>query len=130
AAAGDRGRGRRGRPRGTARPPRRPAHWDIPGRCCDTGRAMAEIDDTEPHLTIRADPTDPSAPVLHVAGELDLATAPKLSGAAKQAVDAGASSIVFDLAELGFMDSSGLRVLLEVAGQVDKVTVRNASDTA
>lgn len=68
--------------------------------------------------------------MLHVSGELDLATAPGLSAAARDAIANGAGEIVFDLAGLEFMDSSGLRVLLEVANQVERVRVRNASNSA
>lgn len=82
------------------------------------------------HLTIRSDRDGDGVPLLHVFGELDLATAPRLSAAAKEALGDDASEIVFDLGGLDFMDSSGLRVLLEVANQVERVRVRNASDSA
>ena len=82
------------------------------------------------HLSIRTEGDGSGAPVLHVSGELDLATAPRLSAAAKDALGDDASEIVFDLGGLDFMDSSGLRVLLEVANQVERVRVRNASNSA
>lgn len=50
--------------------------------------------------------------VLALTGELDLATAPQLTEAAAD-VPAGAQLVV-DLAELEFMDSSGLRVLMNL----------------
>jgi anti-anti-sigma factor len=44
-------------------------------------------------------------------GELDLATAPDLEGAIRDALGAG-KAVVIDLRELEFMDSSGVRVLI------------------
>jgi anti-sigma B factor antagonist len=53
--------------------------------------------------------------VLHVAGALDAATAPVLRAALDAVLEAGAppASLVLDLGELGFLDSTGLRVLVE-----------------
>jgi anti-sigma B factor antagonist len=48
-------------------------------------------------------------------GELDMATAGDLSELLKTAVE-GKDPIVLDLSEVSFMDSSGLRALLEGAG--------------
>lgn len=47
-----------------------------------------------------------------VAGELDLATAPLLDGEVRQ-VEATAASLVIDLSGVTFMDSSGLRLLVD-----------------
>ena len=51
------------------------------------------------------------AAVVVPTGELDLATAPALEAALRGAF-AGAGSVVLDLRELEFIDSSGLRTLL------------------
>ena len=87
---------------------------------------MAEHDDPTPHLTVTTKQDADGVPLICVAGELDLATAPKLSAAAKDALEQNPERVVFDLGELRFMDSSGLRVLLEVASSVP-VSVREAS---
>ncbi|MFC0432732.1 STAS domain-containing protein [Kutzneria buriramensis] len=51
--------------------------------------------------------------VLAVAGEVDLGTAPSLEEAVTAAVESvGAKAVRIDLAEVSFMDSTGLRVLL------------------
>ena len=51
--------------------------------------------------------------VLAVSGEVDLGTAPSLEEAVTAAVStAGAQAVRIDLAEVSFMDSTGLRVLL------------------
>lgn len=86
---------------------------------------MAQLDDSTPQLTVQTT-QDAGHPVLRVAGELDLATAPQLSAAAKAALDGSPDRVVFELGELRFMDSSGLRVMLEIANEA-KVSVRNAS---
>jgi len=57
---------------------------------------------------------DGSPPVLHVSGELDLATAEQFSAALQQALSAG-SALVVDMADVTFVDAAGLRVLLQAA---------------
>lgn len=88
---------------------------------------MAGLDDPTPQLTVQSKEDPAGVPLLCVGGELDLATAPQLSAAAKAALGSSPERIVFDLAELRFMDSSGLRVLLEISNEA-KVSLRNASD--
>jgi len=46
-------------------------------------------------------------------GELDLATVPILAGGVAHLRKAGCRHLIFDLRQLGFIDSSGLRFLLE-----------------
>ena len=50
--------------------------------------------------------------VLKLQGELDMASAPGLGRALSTALDAGPSVLTLDLAELTFLDSTGLRVLI------------------
>ena len=50
---------------------------------------------------------------LKISGELDLATAPQLTEALRDTSSAG--QVVLDLSELTFMDSCGIRALLELA---------------
>jgi anti-sigma B factor antagonist len=56
----------------------------------------------------------PSGPVLELAGELDLATAPELAKAVAEAERLEGDTMVLDLRSLSFMDSSGLRGILLV----------------
>jgi anti-anti-sigma factor len=49
--------------------------------------------------------------VLGVRGEVDLVTAPELGAVLEAVMDRGYRSVVLDLAELDFMDASGLRVI-------------------
>lgn len=58
--------------------------------------------------------------VLRLDGELDLASAPELSAAVRQAFGGATRPVVLDMAAVGFIDSTGVRTLLEaqhVAGQ-------------
>jgi anti-sigma B factor antagonist len=53
------------------------------------------------------------AVVVAVEGELDLFTAPVLRDEVRDAIKQDGPTLVFDLASLSFMDSSGLSVLIE-----------------
>lgn len=61
--------------------------------------------------------------VLAVSGEVDLATMPALTEALAQAHRDGAAGIVVDLAAVDFMDSSGVRVLVEAAHRAEQAGV-------
>ena len=50
--------------------------------------------------------------VLHVHGELDVETAPVLREACSDAVSDGHTSLILDLSDVPFIDSSGLSVLI------------------
>ena len=50
-----------------------------------------------------------------VAGELDLDVAPTLSACLNELIDCGAETIVVDLLEVTYMDSTGLGALVEAA---------------
>lgn len=68
-------------------------------------------------------------------GELDLATAPELEDKVLTAVRDGGRSVVLDLRELTFMDSTGVRTIVaahQVAEQTghDLRVVRPARDSA
>ena len=47
-------------------------------------------------------------------GELDLATVPQLERTVQELRSRGARAVVLDLRELGFMDSTGVRLLLQL----------------
>jgi anti-sigma B factor antagonist len=47
-----------------------------------------------------------------VGGAIDLATAPQLAAAVQAIIDRGAATIVLDCAELTYLDSSGVNVLI------------------
>jgi anti-sigma B factor antagonist len=62
--------------------------------------------------------TDAGVVHLHVAGELDMATADDLRKALHQAVtEPGTTKILVDFGEVGFCDSSGIEVLDRAYGE-------------
>ena len=50
--------------------------------------------------------------LLHVSGELDLATAPALLACVRDLADSGCTQIDLDLTDVGFCDGAGLRALV------------------
>jgi anti-sigma B factor antagonist len=57
---------------------------------------------------------DPDALCLHAVGELDIATAPQLQRALADALEQ-ARLVVLDLRDLGFIDSSGVHVIVDAS---------------
>ncbi len=53
-----------------------------------------------------------AVPLLRVRGEVDIYTAPRLKEAVVAALNSGAQSLAFDLSQVGFLDSTGLQVLM------------------
>jgi anti-anti-sigma factor len=68
---------------------------------------------------------------LLVSGELDLATTPRLNDEVCKAVADGAYTVEIDLANLTFIDSTGLRMFLELNEQASsrgwRLVLRNPS---
>ncbi|HEX5852305.1 MAG TPA: STAS domain-containing protein [Solirubrobacteraceae bacterium] len=61
-----------------------------------------------------AEATQSATLVLSIAGELDLNTATELARRVEDGLGRGASRVTLDLSALTFMDSSGLRLLIEL----------------
>src|SRR3954452_21728375 len=74
----------------------------------------------EPPFQVSHEPRD-GAVVVVASGEIDLATSPELR-AALLAEDAQASTVVLDLRQVSFIDSSGLGVIV---GQQKRAQERN-----
>ena len=81
----------------------------------DTARAVAKLEEL---------PDTSAAPVLKLLGELDLSTVPLIRDELQAVLDRGPDTIVFDLSELQFMDSSGITLLVSVAQRAE-VELRN-----
>jgi anti-sigma B factor antagonist len=101
-----------------------PRQADAPGRetarrtRIDAGQPRrGTVDDAIAPLTVRVSQL-PSGWVLRVAGELDAATAPQLV-ATFQELPVHGSEVVVDIAEVSFIDSSGLRSLLLIRQETD-----------
>jgi anti-sigma B factor antagonist len=69
--------------------------------------------------------------VIVVAGELDLATGPQLETRLDRVIESTDGDVAVDLADVGYIDSTGLRVLLaahdRLAQNHRKLAVRNPS---
>ena len=65
--------------------------------------------------------------VIHLAGELDLYNADEVRAALVGAMDAGAVRIVLDMAEVEFVDSTALGVLIEARSKVGSDRLRLAA---
>lgn len=65
-------------------------------------------------LTSFSDTID-GVPVLHVAGEIDIYTAPSFKEAINELISAGHNHILIDMTEVAFMDSSGFGTLLSAS---------------
>ena len=90
--------GQSGRPVGAApgpRTPSRPRPVDVP----------------EPTFALHTD-QDGDAAVVRVVGELDLATAPQLRELLANLVARGSRHVTLDLADMDFIDSTGLKVFV------------------
>lgn len=92
---------------------------------------MAVLDGTEFHVTSRATGGEV---VVSVFGEVDLLTAPKLLEAMGSALDSG-DRIILDLAAMTFIDSQGIKVLVEAhrraqSDHVDRVVLRSPQPQA
>ena len=74
-------------------------------------------DDASVELSVEVT-TEDGVSVLIVRGELDAYSAPTLDSAIETAIDQGASRLVLDLGEVGFIDSSGLRSMIRARKQI------------
>lgn len=85
----------------------------------------AELHSTDFAVTPRA---DARGVVLALSGELDLSTAPALEQAIEEARSETGERLLFDLAELSFMDSTGVSVLVRAKQEANaaghEVTLR------
>jgi anti-sigma B factor antagonist len=65
--------------------------------------------------------------ILRIRGELDISSVPGVEADLTTAIERDGSSLVLDLSELTFMDSSGIAMLLRAADRTGPVTIRGAS---
>jgi anti-anti-sigma factor len=101
-----------------------------------TNRKQAAVtsDIDQLRVQIEADGPADGPVVIHLDGELDPHTAPALQGALDEVTRNGASEVVLDLAELRFIDSSGLRVVISAHRTLSdaggRLVLRSPSETA
>ncbi len=65
--------------------------------------------------------------VLRLSGDLDVTNAAQVRSAIDAVVSSGTERLIFDLADLQFMDSSGIAMLVSVAREGREVQLRNPS---
>jgi anti-sigma B factor antagonist len=63
-------------------------------------------------LQIDQEEFSPSAVALRLSGRLNVIASPGLKGAIQAAADAGAQAVIVDMADVIFMDSSGMAALV------------------
>jgi anti-sigma B factor antagonist len=79
---------------------------------------------TRPHLSVRAERIDRRT-VVAASGEVDMATAPDLEAViAAELSDGRIETLVIDLLDVSFMDSSGLAVLVAAHQANPTLTIR------
>ncbi len=52
-------------------------------------------------------------PIIHIRGEIDFATAPALNKSLSEVIDRGARHLTLDFQQVSFLDSEGLKVILQ-----------------
>ncbi len=80
-----------------------------------------------PELQVIANLDDPSSPVIHLAGELDLASVEATKAGIAQYLATKPVRVTFDLEKLTFMDSSGIALLVQISNEVGEVSLIRVS---
>lgn len=66
---------------------------------------------------------DPTGPIIHLAGELDLASVDSAKKGIGLYVTGQPAHVTFDLEKLTFMDSSGIALLVQVSNDVGQISL-------
>src|SRR5665647_396737 len=80
-------------------------------RACSAGGGRMTIEEAVVEVSVTSRPSGERT-VVHVSGEVDVYTAPMLREELTALIDAEHTNLVVDLAEVSFMDSTGLGVLV------------------
>jgi anti-sigma B factor antagonist len=86
-------------------------------------RESTTVPADQPDVIVTAKVDDPSAPVIALSGELDLATVEATRESINQYLSSRPIRVTFDLEKLTFMDSSGIALLVQISNAVDHVTL-------
>jgi anti-anti-sigma factor len=70
--------------------------------------------------TFSSESADAGVCIVRARGDTDIATAPKLQEAIDAAIDSKPRSVILDLSEVAFLDSSGIRVLVDGQRRLDE----------
>lgn len=89
---------------------------------------MAELDSELPATIAIETQLDPSgSAIVILSGELDASNVASLETAMASVTARAPHRVTFDLSALGFMDSSGIAVLINTAAKVSEVYLRQPS---
>jgi anti-anti-sigma factor len=80
-----------------------------------------------PEIQMTADVRDPTSPVIHLAGELDLAGVETVKAGIAKHLAGSPVRVTFDLEKLTFMDSSGIALLVQVSNDFGHVSLTNVA---
>lgn len=86
---------------------------------------MAELDDGDPSASVASLSNDPEAPVVAIAGEIDISNADQVKAALLAEVGDVPLRIIIDVGALTFMDSSGIAILVQISKSVAPVELRH-----
>jgi anti-anti-sigma factor len=74
---------------------------------------------------VEGHPDGAEGPVVRVAGDLDISSVEQLRSVVSSLLAEHPATLTFDMAELRFMDSAGIAVLLGAVKKVETVRLRN-----
>ena len=87
------------------------------------GRVVAD----HPGVEVTATVDDPVAPVIHLAGELDLASVDSAKQGIAEYLAGAPVRVTFDLEKLTFMDSSGIALLVQLSNDIGQVSLTHVT---
>jgi anti-anti-sigma factor len=70
---------------------------------------------------------NPSAPVIRLSGELDVASVEATKRGIAPYLDAAPDQVTFDLEKLTFMDSSGIALLVRISNDIPRMSLINVT---
>jgi anti-sigma B factor antagonist len=89
---------------------------------------MAHLGDGDAQVSVAVSVDESGSPIVHLAGELDMSNVDAVSSELADLIDDDPERLVFDLADLTFMDSSGLALLLHAAHHAETLEVRRPTE--
>ena len=89
---------------------------------------MDELDDDTGRVVSVGN--DGGSAVIVLAGEIDLAVVDDIRRGIEPTLSSTPDRLVFDLADVSFMDSSGITVLVEASQRTSAITIRQPSEAA
>ncbi len=81
----------------------------------------------QPDIVVTVMTDDPSAPVIALAGELDLASVDATRAGIGRVLVSQPTRLTFDLERLTFMDSSGIALMVQISNEIEQVTLTNVA---